>query len=237
MIDLKLLTSIDKQLRKAKGSDISSTSVFGGLPLVVLIGDFYQFAPVTGKALWNNLFKEDDIHGKTLWERFTSVLSLTEQMRQKTDFTFQALLKRAREGRLNIEDVYTLNRRVVTELPISESLDTVVVVQKNKTRHLINQLQIERFARANNRDILIFPAEHYRLKKNGGNLVRHKLLFDAQDGEGNCTGPGLLFYCMGMPANLLANQCIPLGIVNGVRAIAIGVVPNPEGKLNSYILE
>lgn len=51
MIDLKLLTSMDKQLQKARSSDISSISIFGGLSLVVLMGDFYQFAPVTGKAL------------------------------------------------------------------------------------------------------------------------------------------------------------------------------------------
>ncbi len=51
MIDLKLLTLIDKQLRKAKRSDLYSTTVFSGLPLVVLIGDLYQFAPVLGKAV------------------------------------------------------------------------------------------------------------------------------------------------------------------------------------------
>lgn len=126
-------------------------------------------------------------------------------MRQKTDFTFQALFKRVREKRLNIEDIYTLDKRVATELPISRLLNAVIVVQKNKIRHLINWLQIEQFAYANNQDILIFLAEYYRLKKDGRNLVWHELCFDAQGGEGNSTGPRLLFYCMEMPANLLAN--------------------------------
>lgn len=44
-----------------------------------------------------------------------------------------------------------------------------------------------------------------QLKKDGGKLVQHRVLFDAQDEGSNCTGPGLLFYCRGMPANLLAN--------------------------------
>lgn len=51
MIDLKLLISIDQQLHKVKGLSSHSTTVFGGLSLVVLMGDFYQFSPVLGKAL------------------------------------------------------------------------------------------------------------------------------------------------------------------------------------------
>lgn len=51
MIDLKLLILIDKQLQKAKRSSFHSTIVFDRLLLVVLIEDFYQFAPVLEKAL------------------------------------------------------------------------------------------------------------------------------------------------------------------------------------------
>lgn len=60
---------------------------------------------------------------------------------------------------------------MATELLISGSLDTIVVVQNNLTKHLINWLQIKQFARTNNQDILIFWTEHYRLKKNNGNFV------------------------------------------------------------------
>lgn len=68
------------------------------------------------------------------------------------------------------------------------------------------------------------------MKKDGGNFARHELLFDAQNGEGNCIDPGLLFYYKGMPANLLANQCTFLDIVNGVRAIVHGVVPHLDSE-------
>lgn len=66
IINLKLFTSINKQLWKAKKSDISSISIFGGLSIIVLIGNFYQFTLVIGKALWDNFFKKDDIYRKTL---------------------------------------------------------------------------------------------------------------------------------------------------------------------------
>lgn len=41
MIDLKLFTVIDKQFQKARGTTIYLSSIFGGLPLVVIIDNFY----------------------------------------------------------------------------------------------------------------------------------------------------------------------------------------------------
>ncbi len=101
------------------------------------------------------------MHGKSLWNRFTTILTLTEQMRQKTDLPFQEMLRRARDGRLGSPDVEALNQRLAMELLTTGAMDTVLVVQKNKTRHLINRLQIEMFARANNREIIIFLEEYY----------------------------------------------------------------------------
>ena len=76
----------------------------------------------------------------------------------------------------------------------------VIIVQKNKICHFINCLQIEKFARINNRDIIIFPTKYYQIKKDSYNFIQHKLLFEAQDKEENCTKLGLLFYYRIMPA-------------------------------------
>ena len=56
-------------------------------------------------------------------------------------------------------------------------MDSVVVVQKNKTRYLVNRLQIERFARSQNQDIRLFPADYFRTKKDGGRIVEHEDFF------------------------------------------------------------
>ena len=53
MISLKLLSSMDSKIRQAKGSDKTSTALFGGLSLVIFLGDFFQFSPVGGRPLWN----------------------------------------------------------------------------------------------------------------------------------------------------------------------------------------
>ena len=66
IIDFKLFISINKQLQKAKGSDISSITFLGRFSLVVLIGDFYQFLLVTGSAFWDKLYRKKKIYRKIL---------------------------------------------------------------------------------------------------------------------------------------------------------------------------
>ena len=46
MVGLKLLTCIDEQCKIVKNLDSKSTAVFGGLPAVIVLGDFHQFPPV-----------------------------------------------------------------------------------------------------------------------------------------------------------------------------------------------
>ena len=83
MIDLKLLATIDKQLQKAKCFSASSTAVFGGLSLVILTGNFYQFPPVIGQSFWAKTKRDTGIHGQTLRQSFTTVITLTEKCDRK----------------------------------------------------------------------------------------------------------------------------------------------------------
>lgn len=50
-MSLKLLFTVDSQLRQAKGKKDNNTAVIGGLALVIMMGDFYQFSPMVGKFL------------------------------------------------------------------------------------------------------------------------------------------------------------------------------------------
>ena len=51
MTYVKLVASMDKQLYRARSAIAFLTVLFGGLFLVVLIGDFYQFAPINNHIL------------------------------------------------------------------------------------------------------------------------------------------------------------------------------------------
>ena len=103
MTDLQYLSRINKRCTMARSLRSDSSELFGGLPIVILMGDFYQFPPVKGLPLWrkprqNN---EEEIAGKEIWQRFTNVILLDEQMRQAEDLPFRGLLRRARKCRID----------------------------------------------------------------------------------------------------------------------------------------
>jgi hypothetical protein len=52
MASSKLMTAIGEQCKTVKNLDSNSTAVFGGFAVVLVLGDFHQFAPVKAKALW-----------------------------------------------------------------------------------------------------------------------------------------------------------------------------------------
>jgi hypothetical protein len=68
MTDLSMLSTINNQCKIAKSLDRSSTDLFGGLPVVIFIGDFYQFPPVRGPALWEEPRegRDEDTNGQII---------------------------------------------------------------------------------------------------------------------------------------------------------------------------
>jgi hypothetical protein len=52
MMDLTMISVIDNNCKIAKSLDRSSSDLSGGLPIVILIGDFFQFPLVQGPVLW-----------------------------------------------------------------------------------------------------------------------------------------------------------------------------------------
>ncbi len=149
---------------------------------------------------------------------------------------FAQLLKRARKEMLTQADISMLNEKVVIGLTLNDPLNNIVIVQRNKTRHLINHLQIERFARFVGHHIVIFPAQHSRTRRKGGKAILQKDLFSIQDKNRGATSLGLLYYCKGMPVALLTNICTALGMINGARSTAYEIITWPDGKLPSIIL-
>ncbi len=88
-------------MAKARGLSNSSMTVFGGLPIVIVMENFYQFPPIAGRLFWGEPQTNKDHNRKTLWLSFSSVIMLTQQIRQQRDPMFVQLLKRAHEGVLN----------------------------------------------------------------------------------------------------------------------------------------
>ncbi len=75
MISLKLLSTVDIRLSQVKGKTNNNTAVLGGLALVIVMGDFYQFPVVVRRSLWTYPVISEEIHSKGIWNQFTSVIT------------------------------------------------------------------------------------------------------------------------------------------------------------------
>ena len=87
MVDQNMLSTINDRCNIARSLDRGSTDLFGGIPIVIVMGDFYQFPPVKGTALWKEprSGNAEDEKGLWIWQQFTNVIILDEQMRQAED--------------------------------------------------------------------------------------------------------------------------------------------------------
>jgi len=228
MVSLTMLNTINQQCNRIRAVGQDSTAILGALPIVVFMGDFHQFAPIRAQPIWQTPKNPRASLGQLVWQRFTDCIILDEQMRQHGDPDFRDLLRRARAGTITAADVDALNTRVVQQLPQYDGLDSAFVTRSNRRRHHINRLQTRRFAKFWGQDIYIFPAAHTRtMKKHRG--LRLDDVLGTQDGDGTAKGPGLFFYTKGMPITILYNISTPLGLVNGARGTAAGIVPHPDG--------
>lgn len=94
MMNAELLTKVSQYLQLIRKND----KPFGGVQ-VVLVGDFYQLPPVTGKFCFES---------PTWQEAGLSTVVLDEQMRQVGDTVFTDILGRARTADVTIKDLKTL---------------------------------------------------------------------------------------------------------------------------------
>ncbi|KAH7021702.1 hypothetical protein B0J12DRAFT_746516 [Macrophomina phaseolina] len=234
MVDLGMLGVIDNHCKIARSLDKSSTDLFGGLPVVILMGDFFQFPPVRAPALWKEPRhgNEKDEDGRLIWHRFRHVIILDEQMRQADDPPFRHLLSRARAGAFTEDDLSLLNSKAITSLVTPQLETATAVVKLNSLRHQVNRIRMEHFARTRRQKIYVFPALHTRTKTTGPTNLRLRAddLLQQPDLGTKIPFPGLFLYTLNMPAVILTNVCTLLGQVNGAAGTAVGVVVNPTGK-------
>ncbi|KAL6406248.1 hypothetical protein AUP68_10418 [Ilyonectria robusta] len=140
---------------------------FGGIPVVLLIGDFYQFAPVRETSLLVNktmnpfsipLGQGTISHhrGFSLWQMFKTVVLLEEQVCVRDDPQLSALLDRVRAGAQTQQDLLMLNTKLVDRAQITFSTGLRAITPLNRNRWLLNMEAVVDWARSCKRHISIF---------------------------------------------------------------------------------
>lgn len=107
MVGLEALGQLDNRCNAIWDTNREGSTAFGGLPIVIFLGDINQFTPVADRAIWRQDISHNQVHqtGRSIWNRFNKVILLTEQMRQAEDILFQGMLERARSATLTEEDI------------------------------------------------------------------------------------------------------------------------------------
>jgi hypothetical protein len=101
----------------------------------------------------------------------------------------------------------------------------------NAIHHIINHIQIQRFARAQHQKVFIFPALHTHTQSSSPTNLRlyvDDLLGIPKQGT-KVPSPGLLLYTASMPAMVLTNISTQVGLVNRASGRAIGIIINSTG--------
>ncbi|EAQ90120.1 predicted protein [Chaetomium globosum CBS 148.51] len=172
---------------------------FGGIPMVLFFGDFFQFDPVLQTSLLlpaprdrggqrpESLAKHLAAH--RLFLQFTTVVILQEQCKAS----------------------FVDGLRAITPL--------------NQYRWDLNRAAVVQWARAYGKHISIFVAKHdtesaKRLRvEELGDVLRH-------GDNSQLPTPGLFFYAQGMPVVVTRNQFVGLKAVNGAPFKAVDIFPD-----------
>jgi hypothetical protein len=210
---------------------------FGGIPVVLLMGDFYQFAPVRETSLLVNRMLESGLgslrqatishhRGYSLWHMFKTVVLLEEQVRARDDPQLGALLDRVRAGLQTQQDLDLLNTKLVDRSEIAFHSGLRAITPLNRNRWNLNMEAVVDWARFNKRHISIFVSAHaWRSRTMSPSEIARTI---EQGDDSVCKVPGIFFYAQGMPVVVNKNFYTGMKIVNGAEFTAADVIPDPK---------
>jgi hypothetical protein len=225
MVACHHLAMISNRLNTAKHSDPNDP--FGGVD-IIFFGDFIQFPPIGGSALYRDWNKGSDkfhapkkemeiqtLKGMHLWEQVNHVVLLDEQMRV-TDKSYQDMLNRLREGKCTDDDIKMLNTRVKQpDVDITSFSRNQIVVPGNVLCMAINDMFAHHHSR--NKKVFVSTAKDRfkkkKLPRNLANLIKNRP-------STQCQGlPRELPLFVGMPIFLTDNKAVELGLTNGTTGV------------------
>lgn len=144
------------------------------------------------------------------------------------------MLTKARKNLLNNNNVAIFNNKVVVTILIPNPDKQIVIVQQNATRHTIHWIQIIRFAKGINCNVIFFLTEDLHIKRNNGQIVDNTNLLTIENGEEIYIGPGKFYYYIKMHVYLLTNLNTQLGMINRASTLVYWFITDLQGNNTSF---
>ncbi|KAF1807883.1 hypothetical protein P152DRAFT_463107, partial [Eremomyces bilateralis CBS 781.70] len=198
---------------------------FSGIPIIVFCGDFRQFRPVQERSILlpSQVIAHQHDKAHALWNKFTTVVMLDEQVRAAGDPRLQQLLRRIRHGVQDQSDMDFLNdtcyqegRRIPWESGIT------VITPLNRNRWNLNVEATLSFQRQRQSVLRIFMSEHKW--KDGQPTEEEALMLLSQGDDSAIPVPAIFMFVQGMPITVNQNTHQGLKLVNGARYTALDVI-------------
>ena len=234
MIGGSTLYDIDQRLQMLRGSK----KPFGGLPLVLFTGDFYQFSPVVQTSLligmedmtWDqNRQRQVDYvqrhqRGHNLFRQVKNVVILQEQVRAGGCGILKAFLKRLRRGEQTEANFSMLKERVATDACKAFSTGLRAITPLNRNRWQLNIAAVVEWARYHRKHISIFLSTH---AWDSATTSEDEMLHTVAYGDDSKVHiPGIFPFASGITVVLTKNIFPGLKMVNGAEFTALDVLPD-----------
>ena len=266
MIACHELYSISSQLSKVTNEH---NKPFGGKN-IILAGDFAQLPPTNGSPLYSNTViqpqkksmskrDQESAIGKILWHQMTTVVILTQNMRQtemsEDNKKFRTALMNMRYAACTTDDLVFLNTLYANKSINHKSLtspnfrNVSIITSLNTQKDQINESCSIRFARDTNQELTHFysidklgNADLERKKRRSRTSKKISANIDISDDiqqtlwdsspHSSEHFPGKLSLCLGMPMMIRNNDATELCITKGQEAYVVGwdATDGPKGR-------
>jgi hypothetical protein len=226
---------------KAGGGEPPTDAPFGGLN-VILCGDFHQFPPVATRAseplYWPcNLAKDtaDQIIGREIYEQFTTVVKLTEQVRT-SDPVWRDLLQHVRHGNCREHHLSLLRSLIITNQNCPDTNfeeapwdAAVLVTPRHAVRRQWNAAASKQACAIRGNQLFISPASD-TIKGRPLTMEERFLVAAAKSKNGGANRKekaglqNLVELAVGMRVMVTTNVRTDLDIANGARGEIVAIV-------------
>jgi hypothetical protein len=241
MISKIFLAIIERNIGIGKAGLISESDddSFGGLS-VIICGDFHQFPPVASPmrdALFFPSISSDSMLsqiGRNLYEQFTTVVTLTQQMRV-SDPVWREFLSSLRNGEVRPEHITMLKSLVLghascptTNFSDAHWTSSVLITPRHAVRNQWNDLATTKHSIVTGHKIFVCNADDSIKGKPLTTEERYsfeqRTTGPSRQREARVDLPNQLRLAVGMPVLLTQNVETDLDITNGANGHIVGIV-------------